>query len=202
MLQPPFPESVGFAWAYYLVLVGLLLAAAYSDMRRMVVPKTLTLPILALGLLFNCVRGAWLGAREPVWPLGQSSPWFGAVDGLLFALAGLAVGFGLFFVMWILGTCGGGDVKLFAALGAYVGWRLTVALLAATLVLVVVYTCCRFVFGFLTRGSQGPAGGGAAAAPSGKEPRRKKLAYAPALVVSTALVLLWTLREPLGLTRA
>src|SRR5208283_4704741 len=110
MVHPPFPDSAGFAWTYYLVLVALLLVAAYSDMRRMIVPKSLTLPTLALGLLFNVVRGAWLGAAgaEPVWILGQHGAWIGALDGLLYALAGLAIGFGLFFVMWILGTCGGG----------------------------------------------------------------------------------------------
>ncbi len=45
----------------------------------------------------------------------------GALDGFLFALVGSLVGFAFFAILFALGTCGGGDVKLFTAIGAWLG---------------------------------------------------------------------------------
>ena len=42
--------------------------------------------------------------------------------GLLFALAGLSVGVAVYFPFFALGGMGGGDVKLMAALGTWIGW--------------------------------------------------------------------------------
>src|SRR4051812_1481896 len=108
-----FPDPIS-GWAFFTTLMALLAVASWTDQRRMVVPKWLTLPTLALGLLANVLRGAWLGWHDlPAWSLSSGGPWLGALDGLLFALAGFAMGFVLFFAMWVLGVCGGGDVKLF-----------------------------------------------------------------------------------------
>src|SRR5438270_8400 len=78
----------------------------------------------------------------------------GALDGLLFALAGFGLGFALFFVLWVLGACGGGDVKLFAALGAWVGPALAVGVLAGTVVVLAAAVAARAVWTLLTRGLQ------------------------------------------------
>ena len=129
----PFPL---FAWIYLGVLLSLLAAASYTDLGRMVVPKQVTWTGLALGLAFNVARGALLGAEGlSVWMLGEGGPFLGALDGLLFALAGFGLGFVLFFVMWILGVCGGGDVKLLAAATLWAGPASTPALLVVTGVL-------------------------------------------------------------------
>src|SRR3954447_20707140 len=103
-----FPDPL-FGWAYLAALFGLLAAAAWKDLRALVIPKQLTVPALALGLLVNVARGAWLGAAgNAAWVLPEGGPVVGALDGLLFTLAGFAVAFGLFFAMWFLGVCGGG----------------------------------------------------------------------------------------------
>src|SRR4051812_48412648 len=102
--------SPWFAWSFLSVLLALLSVAAYQDVKRMVIPKWVTLPMLALGFVMNVVRGAWVEGSGG-----------GAGEGFLFALAGFGTGLGLFLSMWMLGTCGGGDVKLFAALGAWAG---------------------------------------------------------------------------------
>src|SRR4051812_41152392 len=116
-----FPEPV-FGWVYLAALWSLLIAASYLDVRTLTIPKRLSLALLGVGLLLNMVRGAWLAwDGGPTWLLPGDSPLTGGLDGLLFALAGFAAGFGLFLLLWLGGVCGGGDVKLFAALGAWTG---------------------------------------------------------------------------------
>src|SRR5256885_6404248 len=135
-MQTFFPDPV-FGWVFYLSLLGLLAAASYSDQRFQLIPKKLTLSLLGLGLTFNLVRGAWMGGQGlSAWSLAGGSVWLGLLDGLLFALAGFALGFAVFFVLWILGACGGGDVKLFAAVAAWLGPTLSVMVLLGTILIV------------------------------------------------------------------
>ncbi len=47
--------------------------------------------------------------------------WVGGFQGMLFSLAGLGTGFGLFIFFYLAGGMGAGDVKLMAAIGAIVG---------------------------------------------------------------------------------
>jgi Flp pilus assembly protein protease CpaA len=209
----PFFPGLLFGWAFYLVLTGLMVVAAYTDLRRMIIPKQLTLGALALGVVFNLVRGAWVGANGEgtgVWLLGANGLFVGALDGLLYAAAGFAIGFGLFLIMWLLNTCGGGDVKLFAALGAWIGPALSVPVLAGTIVLVIVFSIARLAWGALTRGF-----GRTARVYSSKEAAktRKQLGKDPAAAarkprlmtyslpaaVSVAVILLWVLRTELHL---
>src|SRR5262249_46353569 len=125
---------------------------------------------------------------------------------------GFATGFGLFFVMWILGTCGGGDLKLFAALGAWVGPTLAVFVLIATLILVVVFAVARLAWSFVARGYrpaahdytlQGAARAGKRAGKQGavdaRRTRQRLTAYSLPVAVSTALVLAWVFRGELHL---
>jgi prepilin peptidase CpaA len=215
MIAHPFFPDPAFAWTYYLVLVGLTVQAAYIDLRSLTIPKPLTLAALALGVVFNLARGAWMGAagtESGVWILGAHGSLVGALDGLLFALTGFVVSFALFFVMWFLGTCGGGDVKLFAALGAWVGPTLAVVLLAGTLVLVVVLSIGRLVWTFFQRGlrpavqdysqrhaARGGKRAGRQGMPDAPRTRRRLMAYSLPVALSTALVLLWVFRVELQL---
>jgi preflagellin peptidase FlaK len=76
--------------------------ATYTDLRERIIPNKLTLPLMAFGVAFNAALG--LARRDPL--LAAS----GAVGG------GLAFGMG--YALWLVGGWAGGDVKLFAALGA------------------------------------------------------------------------------------
>ncbi|MBP1572956.1 MAG: prepilin peptidase [Oscillospiraceae bacterium] len=51
------------------------------------------------------------------------------MQGVKFALGGMAVGFLLTLLMYVIGAIGAGDVKLFAALGALAGARLIARIL-------------------------------------------------------------------------
>jgi len=191
-----------FAWAFLGGLLAILAVAAFIDLRRMAVPKSITIPALALGLVFNLIRGAWLGALDnPVWVLGTNGSVVGAADGLLFALTGFLVGFGMFFLMWILGVCGGGDVKLFAAVGTWVGAYLAILVLCTTIVVVVVMVWCRLLFALLTgewktiRKSLAQRQPRRGAAPL--QPKKRALGFSLPLVIATLLVLLWAFRVDL-----
>jgi Flp pilus assembly protein protease CpaA len=72
----------------------------------------------------NVGRGMWqVGVGHPTWLFGTTdNVWLGGLDGFLLGLGGFAIAFGAFFLLWILGMVGGGDVKLFAALGGWLGW--------------------------------------------------------------------------------
>jgi prepilin peptidase CpaA len=213
MSHPFFPLEPAFAWVYCVALVGLTAVASYTDLRRLTIPKVLTLSTLALGVVMNLVRGAGLGADgHTVWVLGAHGAAVGALDGLLFALAGFGTGFALFFVMWLLGTCGGGDLKLFAALGAWVGPSLAVLVLIGTLILVVVFSVARLAWSFVSRGYRSTARdytlqeaarsgkrAGKQTAAEARRPRQRLMAYSLPVAVSTAVVLAWVFRGELRL---
>jgi prepilin peptidase CpaA len=128
MPQGPFfyPDPI-FGWTFYAVLLGFLAVATYIDVKSLRIPKPLTLSMLAVGVVFSVVRGVWMGgviqandSHLVVWHFAQS-PFWGAIDGLICSLEGFAAGLLLFYVLWLVKVMRGGDVKLVAALGAWVG---------------------------------------------------------------------------------
>jgi leader peptidase (prepilin peptidase)/N-methyltransferase len=105
------------AWRYGLslealrgaVLGTILLGIAMTDARAYIIPDEFTWGGLGLGLLFAVVNGL------PV--LGG-------------ALLGAAVGFGILWLVGVAGTwilkqdaMGGGDIKMMAMVGAFLGWQ-------------------------------------------------------------------------------
>jgi prepilin peptidase CpaA len=106
----------------YAVMLAITLIACVTDLRTGLIPNWLTLPALIAGPLLWAARSGLSG-------LGASS--IGIV------VAGLVP-----LVFWRLGGMGGGDVKLFAALGGLAGPKLglEVELLALA---------CAFVWGLV-----------------------------------------------------
>ena len=209
-MRPPVPffPDLYFGWTFYAVLVGLTLIGSYIDLRKAVLPKPLTLTALALGVLFNIVRGAWCGANgSPLWQLPTGSVWLGGLDGFLFALVGFVGATVVFMVMWALKTCGGGDVKLFAALGAWVGFEYTVAIMLGSVLVLFVMLAFRIMTGGLTpttvqkrlKQAHVIQGGPTVKGPgSGKW----RMTYAFPVAVATAVLLLWFYRVDLHLAAA
>ena len=139
-MHPPFP-NLAFAIAFVGILVAGLGYAAYVDWVTLKVPKWLTLGMLGCGVAINAIRGAWLGAEgHPTWILDADNAAVGALDGLLLAVAGFLVGFVVFFAFWIFGLGGGGDVKLVAATGAWLGWFIVLVAIALSLPFLVAVT--------------------------------------------------------------
>lgn len=76
----------------------------YTDIRYRRIPNKLVLITLIGGLAVNAFFEGW--------------------PGLLNSLGGMALAFGIMFLLHAFGTMGAGDVKLFAAIGAIVGTSL------------------------------------------------------------------------------
>jgi prepilin peptidase CpaA len=91
------------------VLVALVssLVAAVTDVWKFKVHNVLTLPLLLTGLVYNTALG---GLTEAGWTAG-----------FLNSLLGILCGSGILLLFYLMGGMGGGDVKLMAALGAWLG---------------------------------------------------------------------------------
>ncbi|OYW20397.1 MAG: hypothetical protein B7Z55_07370 [Planctomycetales bacterium 12-60-4] len=114
-------------------VVALTSTAAYTDIRKRKIPNWLTLPFFALGWFYQ----------------GWAHGWSGLQDGLL----AFAIGFGTYFVLWMVAGGGGGDVKLMGAISVWLGFKMTLYVMVVSTLLVVIdsvvmtlYTVLRFGF--------------------------------------------------------
>jgi Flp pilus assembly protein protease CpaA len=119
--KPFFPDPI-FAWSFFGIIAVLTAIAAYIDTRKAIIPKWLTIGTLIVGFVVNIVRSALMASQnKPLWLFESGSVGLGILDGFLFSLIGGVFAFALLTGIWCLGLCGGGDVKVFLALGAWFG---------------------------------------------------------------------------------
>ena len=107
---------------YHLLLVSFLLVATSIDFDYTILPDSVTLTGLALGLSLGTL---WPEARPA--PNTATDAW----GGLLVGLIGAAVGAGMIWVIRVLGelalrreAMGAGDVTLMALIGSFLGWQI------------------------------------------------------------------------------
>lgn len=82
-------------------LMLVLAMAIWTDLRSGLIPNRLTFSTMGLAVLAH--------------------GWMHGFQGMIFSLAGLGMGFGLFLLLYLGGGMGAGDVKLMAAIGAIIG---------------------------------------------------------------------------------
>jgi len=118
----------GFGWPALagLVLTWFLISLTFIDVDHQLLPDDLTLPLLWIGLLLSL--WAPLGSGAPI-PMDPRSSIIGAIAGYL----SLWSVYHLFRLLTGKEGMGYGDFKLFAALGAWLGWKmlLPIILIAA-----------------------------------------------------------------------
>jgi prepilin peptidase CpaA len=175
----------------YLTFVGgFTVAAAYCDLRTKKIPNRLTLPMFGLGLLYQLAfNGLGEGILRP---------------GLIDSAAAFLAGFGLLWVLWMIGGGGGGDVKLMGALSVWIGFKPTCLVLAVSTIFVIVGTIGMMVSGVVTNGlfrtkeaylasGHSPNGLPPAAETAVQRQARRIMGYAPPVALATWLVVLWKL---------
>jgi prepilin peptidase CpaA len=202
----PFFPNPAFAWGFYAILIGFLVVAAYIDLRRMRVPKSVSVSLFFLGMLANLARGAWMGSAESqVWHFTSTGTLLGMVDGFLFAAEGFFVCFFIFFALWTVGACGGGDVKIFAAVGTWVGPYIAIWVFCLSTLILVVLLTLKFAVAIVSPSSQAAPPFMAdrkSKAPTVRDPRMARgLTYSLPLALATGLLLLWFFRVDLNLAR-
>jgi prepilin peptidase CpaA len=120
--------------------------------------------------------------------------------GLGASLLGLAVGFSLLLVPYVVGGGGAGDVKLLAALGAWLGWQLVLVAFVMSIFLSAVVAVGTLVFTFVRRQFRPTAAEGATSEnvhddshdDGAADPReRYSLPFAVPAAISTAALVTW-----------
>lgn len=109
----------GFSWEGLAaaIFAALMLALGMIDFDHMILPDRLTWPAMAVGILL-----------QPLLPWARlgPGPWWALAGGAL----GAAVGSGILLAVWLAWYLirheegmGLGDVKMLAAIGAFLGWK-------------------------------------------------------------------------------
>ena len=98
----------GFIYCTFLLILTMI------DLEHELLPDRITIPGIIIGLIL-CVIVPY--TRPHIASLGTQ----GIPDAVLQSVLGLLIGGGIFFVLYLFGGFGGGDWKLMAMVGAFVG---------------------------------------------------------------------------------
>ncbi|MBU2590716.1 MAG: prepilin peptidase [Nitrospinota bacterium] len=136
----------------YLLLFSAFLVIAIIDFKHQIIPDMITLPGTAIGI---------------------AAPFFLNYMTPKASIIGLLVGGGLFFLIALLsrGGMGGGDIKLMAMIGTFVGWP---GVLVTTMI-----------------GSLLGAIVGIALMIMGKKGRKSQIPFGPFLIIGATVYILW-----------
>ena len=101
---------------WYLAFLWIMLLLVEIDKRFMLLPDILTLPLLVLGFGYAAINGVWLDTVDPQLISNAQNSFMGACAG--YSMPVIA---SMFLVWKYPDAFGGGDIKLLAAIGAWVG---------------------------------------------------------------------------------
>lgn len=151
-------------WIYALVSLVLIIMT-FIDLKEQIIPDELSYGLMAVGTLCSFFN------RELYLQIIFYFP--PALNRLVASYVGLLAGGGiLYFIAWISGGgMGGGDIKLAAGLGTFLGWENTLVMLGLS-----------FFFGGVI---------GAALLLSGRKKRKDPIPFGPFIALATIIVLLF-----------
>lgn len=100
----------------YLLLASALIAITFIDFEHKLIPDRITYPGIVVGLLASLI------VKHQAPPILSHIPWFAS---LIDSSLGVLAGGGILWAIAILskGGMGGGDIKLGAMIGAFLGWQ-------------------------------------------------------------------------------
>lgn len=170
-----------FAWWPTLVVLAV---ATFTDLRSRRIPNWLVLPYLLAGVVISPWRHDWGGSNRTFgWHgLGQSC-------------AGLGLGLLIYGFLFWLGGMGSGDMKLCAAIGAWIGleqtfWAVFYTALAGGIMAIcwiayhkIFRKLLRYASDLVSGGKRSKVGGDAES--SLDDLMKRKMPYAPAIAVGT-----------------
>jgi prepilin peptidase CpaA len=156
-----------FAWWPTVIVLAV---ATFTDLRNRRIPNWLVLPFLPLGIAV--------------------SGWLHGWHGVLQSLEGMGVGLLIFGIFFLMGGMGAGDVKLCAAIGAWIGpGQLFIALVLTGLAGGVMVIAWAAYAGFLKDLFTGTGdllmSKAERAEAKLSNPMRRKMPYAPAIAIGT-----------------
>ena len=168
-----------------LVVSAFTLATIVSDVRHKKIPNNLTMPMFFAGWIYQLIMSVMYGWSH----LGS-------------AILGFLMGFGIFFLLWFIGSGGGGDVKLIGALSVWLGFRMTLAMLVLSTIIVLLATIAVIIRSVFSRGATGTRRKYVAAGktPAGERQQpetleskveRRVMTFAAPVGLATWLVLIW-----------
>ncbi|HEY5055348.1 MAG TPA: A24 family peptidase [Acidobacteriaceae bacterium] len=164
-------------WIAWWPTVAVLAIATFTDLRSRRIPNWLVVPFMVAGLLLSAVRGGW--------------------HGLAHSFGGLALGLAIFGIPAVMGGMGMGDVKLCAAIGAWI-WsqQLVVALVLTAMaggIMALVWAAAGGFLGELFNGagrlvfSSAKRGLKPDSELNLDNPLARKMPYAPAIAIGTLI---------------
>jgi leader peptidase (prepilin peptidase)/N-methyltransferase len=111
------PAELPLDFAFSIAFVSLMVVVFFTDLEQQLIPDSISVSGIFLGLAYNGLRGL-------LYPQGER--WLPLVS----AIYGMLLGYVIFFLISRLGkmafkkeVMGDGDLFLAALLGAYLGWR-------------------------------------------------------------------------------
>jgi prepilin peptidase CpaA len=162
-MQPLNPSALG-------PVLALVVTASILDLRSRRIPNWLVLPFLVLGIASSAITRGWAGVA--------------------LSMLGALVAVGVLGAFCYLGGMGFGDLKLCAAIGAWVGpSQLFIALVITGMAGGIMALGWAVAGGFLKQALRGTAGlvFGDRKGMSLSDPNTRKMPYAPAIAVGTIL---------------
>jgi prepilin peptidase CpaA len=156
----------------YWPIAAVLVIATFTDVRSRRIPNWLVLPFLALGVVVSGWMFGWHGVEQ--------------------SLAGAGLGILVYGFLFWMGGMGAGDVKLCAAIGAWIGpGQLLIALVLTGLVGGAMALAWAARGGFLKELFQHASDVAFVAKERGEavltNPLRRKMPYAPAIAIGTLI---------------
>jgi len=123
--------GIGGSGIFYMAFTSALIVITFIDLDHQIIPDSITLPGIVVGLLFASLPSIWNAAMTAEVPAALRS--ISLVDpynrsqemGFLRSLMGMAIGGGLFLAIAAIsrGGMGGGDIKMMGMMGSVLGWK-------------------------------------------------------------------------------